>query len=53
MGLAAKNAIPAHKCFIAIPNTCIISVSRVLHSELGPVIKKYPKIFSSKHPDCE
>lgn len=42
MGLSAKNYIPPFKCFIAIPNTCIISVARVKQSEIAPFLKKHP-----------
>ncbi len=53
MGISAKNFIAQNKCFIAIPNTCIISVARVWQSDLTPFLKKHPKIFSKKHPDNE
>ena len=46
MGIAAKNHIAPHRCFIAIPNTCIISVAKVWQSDLSPFLKKHPQIFS-------
>lgn len=53
MGISAKNYIGPQKCFIAIPNTCIISVARVWQSDLNSFLLKHPKIFSKKHPDNE
>lgn len=53
IGISAKTSISTHKCFIAVPHTCIISVARVLQSDLKDFFAKHPQVFSKKHPDHE
>jgi hypothetical protein len=54
MGIAAKHDIGQYKAFLFIPNTCIISVTRVRNTPgpLQDVIRHNPQLFL-KHPDCD
>ena len=50
-GIAARRDIEQYKAFLFIPNTCIISVTRVRNTPgIKDVIKDNPAIFL-KHPD--
>lgn len=43
MGISAKWEIGQYKAFLSIPNTCIISVTRVKNTEgINQVLKDHP-----------
>jgi hypothetical protein len=43
MGVSAKRDIGQYKAFLSIPNTCIISVTRVKNTEgINQVLKDHP-----------
>jgi hypothetical protein len=53
MGIAAKRDLGQYKAFLFIPNTCIISVTRVRNTDgIKEVVKDNPHLFI-KHPDCD
>ena len=54
MGLGAKKEIKRNQAFLFIPNSCIVSLTRVRESaEMKTIIEENPSIFGKKHPDNE
>ena len=48
IGCAAKRPIGFNEAFVYIPMKVVICESKILLSEVGHIIKKYPKVFSEK-----
>ena len=54
IGVRAKEDIDYREAFLFVPFNVMISVDFVRkHPKIGPIIKKYPKLFTDKHDDFE
>ena len=48
IGVAARKDIGFNEAFIFVPMKVCICESKILQTEVGPIIKRYPKVFSEK-----
>ena len=47
IGCAAKRPIGFNEAFLYVPMRLVICESKILQSELGPIIKKHPDVFTA------
>ena len=48
VGCAAKRPIGFNEAFLYVPMRLVICESKILQTELGPIIKKYPDLFTER-----
>ena len=48
MGCAAKRPIGFNEAFLYVPMRLVICESKILQTPLGPIIKKYPDVFTER-----